>query len=217
MSFSREPASKMTVCTFCGAIFARRSDLNRHVASIHGDRKFECGQCGQRLSRKDTLQWHQRTCGQRQAPRSSLLQPGPSRRRAWSPRAEPSGAPKRQRRAKGKTYRCRDCNQLFDDITTFINHFRHVHYLPLNREREDFERPYVWEDGDGNINEQMRDHLIENRDFIHADHHVGSVMTRFNFAITARVGEDRCFLEIIRLIEMLRNMSFNNSIRFNMS
>ena len=92
-----------------------------------------------------------------------------------------------------------------------------MHYLPLNRERVDFERPYVWEDDDGNINEQLRDHLIENREFIHADHQVGSVMTRLNFAITARVGEDRWFLEIIRLIEMLRNMSFHNSIRFNMS
>ena len=48
-------------------------------------------------------------------------------------------------------------------------------------------------------------------------HHVGSVMTRLNFAITARVGEDRWFLEIIRLFEMLRNMSFHNSIPFNMS
>ena len=217
MSFSREPASEMTVCAFCGAIFARRQDLDRHVASIHGERKFECGQCGQRLSRKDALQRHQRTCGQRQASRSLSPQPGPSRRHASSPRAESSAAPKRQRRAKGKTYRCRDCNQLFDDITTFINHFRHVHYLPLNRERVDFERPYVWEDDDGNINEQLRDHLTENREFIHADHQLGSVMTRLNFAITARVGEDRWFLEIIRLIEMLRNMSFHNSIRFNMS
>ena len=133
------------------------------------DRKFGCGQCGQRLSRKDALQRHQRTCGQRQAPWSSSPQPWPSQRRASSPRAEPSSAPKHQRRAKCKTYRCRDCNQLLDDITTFIIQFRHVHYLPLNRERVDFERPYVWEDGDGNINEQLCDHLIENRDFIHAD------------------------------------------------
>ncbi|KAE8147275.1 hypothetical protein BDV25DRAFT_142915 [Aspergillus avenaceus] len=47
-------------CEFCDRPFGRRTDLRRHVDSIHhGIRKFGCEQCGQRFSRHDTLSRHQ--------------------------------------------------------------------------------------------------------------------------------------------------------------
>ncbi|KAL2009354.1 hypothetical protein VTN00DRAFT_7548 [Thermoascus crustaceus] len=46
-------------CEICGRSFGRRTDLKRHIDSIHhGTRRFGCEQCGRRFTRQDTLTRH---------------------------------------------------------------------------------------------------------------------------------------------------------------
>ncbi|KAE8410092.1 hypothetical protein BDV37DRAFT_235693 [Aspergillus pseudonomiae] len=46
-------------CEFCEKPFGRKTDLRRHVDSIHhGIRKFGCEDCGKRFGRRDTLSRH---------------------------------------------------------------------------------------------------------------------------------------------------------------
>ncbi|KAL4872877.1 hypothetical protein BDV12DRAFT_127370 [Aspergillus spectabilis] len=46
-------------CEECGKILGRKTDLKRHIDSVHrGIRKFGCDQCGARFSRHDTLARH---------------------------------------------------------------------------------------------------------------------------------------------------------------
>ncbi|KAL4918369.1 hypothetical protein BDW62DRAFT_67989 [Aspergillus aurantiobrunneus] len=52
-------ARKTFPCEECGKALGRRTDLKRHVESVHrGIRKFGCEQCGARFSRPDTLTRH---------------------------------------------------------------------------------------------------------------------------------------------------------------
>ena len=96
---------------------------------------------------------------------------------------------------KGKTYRCKDCNQLFADIAEFTQDYRDQHNIPFNRGRLSFELLYVCENEVGTINEQLRDHLIENSGYIHADHEIGHIVTCLNFAITSEVGDNNWYME----------------------
>ncbi|PTU23198.1 hypothetical protein P175DRAFT_0431308 [Aspergillus ochraceoroseus IBT 24754] len=52
-----DPNSRKTFpCEICEKPFGRKTDLKRHVGSVHyGLRKFGCEQCGFRFSRQDTL------------------------------------------------------------------------------------------------------------------------------------------------------------------
>ncbi|KAI9930578.1 hypothetical protein ASPWEDRAFT_27098 [Aspergillus wentii DTO 134E9] len=55
-----DPSRKKThPCGQCERLFGRRSDLQRHVDSIHrGLRKYGCDLCGRRFTRQDTLSRH---------------------------------------------------------------------------------------------------------------------------------------------------------------
>ncbi|KAL4779533.1 hypothetical protein BJX76DRAFT_361702 [Aspergillus varians] len=49
-------ARKSYPCENCGKSLGRKTDLKRHIDSVHrGLRKFKCDQCGARFSRQDTL------------------------------------------------------------------------------------------------------------------------------------------------------------------
>ncbi|TID12841.1 cutinase G-box binding protein [Venturia nashicola] len=51
-------------CTKCTKSFGRVEHLNRHVLSVHDKvKKFVCGGCGGRFSRKDNMRQHQGKCG----------------------------------------------------------------------------------------------------------------------------------------------------------
>ncbi|KAL2854036.1 hypothetical protein BJX68DRAFT_264786 [Aspergillus pseudodeflectus] len=55
-----DPSSrKLYPCEDCGKTLGRRTDLKRHIDSVHrGIRRFGCDQCGYRFSRHDTLARH---------------------------------------------------------------------------------------------------------------------------------------------------------------
>ncbi|KAL4973276.1 hypothetical protein BDW66DRAFT_162204 [Aspergillus desertorum] len=47
---------KSYVCEICGKALGRKTDLKRHVDSVHrGIRKYGCSECGNRFTRQDTL------------------------------------------------------------------------------------------------------------------------------------------------------------------
>ena len=46
-------------CNECGAAFYWKSNLNRHIESVHEERKsFKCADCGKAFSHKHTLNGH---------------------------------------------------------------------------------------------------------------------------------------------------------------
>ncbi|KAL4925114.1 putative C2H2 finger domain protein (Ezf) [Aspergillus undulatus] len=50
---------KSYTCETCGKALGRKTDLKRHIDSVHrGIRRFACDQCGARFSRQDTLARH---------------------------------------------------------------------------------------------------------------------------------------------------------------
>lgn len=51
------------VCSwlYCGKRFSRSDELQRHVRSHTGEKRFECSDCGRRFTRSDHLQKHVRT------------------------------------------------------------------------------------------------------------------------------------------------------------
>ncbi|KAL2869202.1 putative C2H2 finger domain protein (Ezf) [Aspergillus lucknowensis] len=50
---------KLYRCEDCGKTFGRKTDLKRHVDSVHrGIRRFGCEKCGYRFTRQDTLARH---------------------------------------------------------------------------------------------------------------------------------------------------------------
>ncbi|KAJ0418486.1 hypothetical protein BJY00DRAFT_177295 [Aspergillus carlsbadensis] len=55
-----DPSSrKLYPCDDCGKTLGRKTDLKRHIDSVHrGIRRFGCDQCGYRFSRQDTLARH---------------------------------------------------------------------------------------------------------------------------------------------------------------
>ncbi|KAL4946794.1 hypothetical protein BDV06DRAFT_347 [Aspergillus oleicola] len=52
-----DPNNRKTwACDACGKTLGRKTDLKRHIDSVHrGIRRFACDQCGARFSRQDTL------------------------------------------------------------------------------------------------------------------------------------------------------------------
>ncbi|KAL4886664.1 hypothetical protein BJY04DRAFT_76210 [Aspergillus karnatakaensis] len=63
-------------CEECGKILGRKTDLKRHVDSVHrGIRKFGCDECGARFSRHDTLARHLADGCRRFGQRSSRPKP----------------------------------------------------------------------------------------------------------------------------------------------
>ena len=48
----------------CGASFARRNDLLRHIGSLHSAANFPCVHCGKSFGRKDHMKQHAASCGQ---------------------------------------------------------------------------------------------------------------------------------------------------------
>ncbi|KAL5338300.1 hypothetical protein BJX70DRAFT_205393 [Aspergillus crustosus] len=64
-------------CDECGKVLGRKTDLKRHIDSVHrGIRKYGCDQCGTRFSRHDTLARHltdgcKRTGGKSSRPRTA--------------------------------------------------------------------------------------------------------------------------------------------------
>ncbi|KAL4797955.1 hypothetical protein BDV19DRAFT_33962 [Aspergillus venezuelensis] len=55
-----DPNNRKTwACDACGKTLGRKTDLKRHIDSVHrGIRRFACDQCGARFSRQDTLARH---------------------------------------------------------------------------------------------------------------------------------------------------------------
>ena len=51
------------VCSwlYCGKRFSRSDELQRHVRTHTGEKRFECADCGRRFTRSDHLQKHSRT------------------------------------------------------------------------------------------------------------------------------------------------------------
>ena len=51
------------VCSwlFCGKRFSRSDELQRHIRTHTGEKRFECADCGRRFTRSDHLQKHART------------------------------------------------------------------------------------------------------------------------------------------------------------
>src|SRR5882762_8468175 len=54
--------TKRPKCEWCGRVFNRLADVQRHVGTIHVEKTFECPDCHAVLSRLDALQRHVRTC-----------------------------------------------------------------------------------------------------------------------------------------------------------
>src|SRR3990167_3994265 len=49
------------VCSDCGAVFARRWDLTRHLRTHTGKKPYACSDCGTAFSRQSSLTVHLRT------------------------------------------------------------------------------------------------------------------------------------------------------------
>jgi uncharacterized Zn-finger protein len=48
------------ICKECSRGFKRKKELKRHLDSVHNHKKFECEVCGQRFTRKDSVNRHAR-------------------------------------------------------------------------------------------------------------------------------------------------------------
>ncbi|KAL2822970.1 hypothetical protein BJX63DRAFT_2888 [Aspergillus granulosus] len=80
---------KVYPCEDCGKTFGRKTDLKRHIDSVHrGIRRFECDQCGYRFTRQDTLVRHAADGCRRKVSESS------------SPRRKSSGSTSRKPRSR---------------------------------------------------------------------------------------------------------------------
>ena len=54
------PIMSKVKCPDCDASFINRSGMNRHMRSVHGEKKYSCEQCNFVASRKDVLLRHVR-------------------------------------------------------------------------------------------------------------------------------------------------------------
>ena len=48
----------MMKCTFCSKTFHKKSNLERHEATVHNVQNYECDKCLKAFSRKDNLERH---------------------------------------------------------------------------------------------------------------------------------------------------------------
>ena len=48
-------------CIECKKIFCKKSNLSRHIRSVHGGERHECLECGKKFSQKGYLKIHQRS------------------------------------------------------------------------------------------------------------------------------------------------------------
>ena len=45
-------------CNLCPETFNKKSNFDRHLGTVHGDKNFKCDQCDQTFSRDDKLKRH---------------------------------------------------------------------------------------------------------------------------------------------------------------
>ena len=55
-------AGENCMCETCGGIFTKKSNLRKHVQSVHEGAKFECLECGKSYKWYATLHEHRRCC-----------------------------------------------------------------------------------------------------------------------------------------------------------
>ena len=97
-------------CSICSKAFTLKSNLARHIASTHSNKKYECTLCKKSFQRKDCLQRHRLTVHDKTIElRCSKCEKGFARADNF-------------RRHQKNCCRCKQCSKQFKNVSSLKNH-----------------------------------------------------------------------------------------------
>ena len=233
------------VCDLCDISFSRDDNLKRHMKSKHGrDTKqgHTCGECGKGFSRKDILKRHQLTCQairfkcprchrvlkdiasltrhmglcpiptcatcQEQFVELDQLREHQKSHRKRKTTSDPL-APKLKKRKRDGWFHCRVC---LDSFTTREELFHHrLDHMDDDRAYQPMEPHFDFED------EKLNALLRDNAELIFSHHRFTLVSADFNFPLTISLTRDGWLNEIYQTLDLVANISNDESFKFNLS
>ncbi|KAK3109123.1 hypothetical protein FSP39_023489 [Pinctada imbricata] len=210
----------MFTCEICGKIFQQNKNLNRHKRSVHGNIKFSCSKCSKEFTRKENKDRHELTCDlptdDHRCPRcNKLCATAHGLKRHMSHHAQgakrhsddeiPGPSPPKQSKSDilyqrepspvpqpgPSSYKCRRCNERFDNRRDLYLHNMTNHYQ-VGGQLQDTpwgNQPAPWEGS--STDERLKTVYEANAPLILQPNAPGPNISTYNFPTGNDVDEDQ--------------------------